>query len=58
VASLAFAVVAGTLVAFALVGAWAARGRVDSAESFVAARLADRRTDLRALDAAVVRDGD
>ena len=31
-------VVAGTLVIFAAVGGWAARGRVESVESFVTAR--------------------
>lgn len=34
----ALGVVAGTLVAFAAVGAWAARGRIESVESFVTAR--------------------
>jgi Na+/proline symporter len=34
----ALVAVAGTLVAFAVVGAWAARGRVESVESFVTAR--------------------
>ncbi|MFB6167781.1 MAG: sodium:proline symporter [Haloferacaceae archaeon] len=34
----ALVAVTGTLVAFAVVGAWAARGRVESVESFVTAR--------------------
>ncbi len=36
--TVALVAVAGTLVAFAVVGAWGSRGRVDSVESFVTAR--------------------